>query len=192
VNDPAKAWEEYAKAAEAFTRLVQADPGGYGARRDLSAAQYRLGVTAGRLPDPPGGASVAARQFDECLKLRVELAKIDPKDTQAQFEAMLILARVGRQAEAEKSALALVAQASGDPRVLFQAACGLALAVVGPDQAASDRCRERALQVLGDLLKNGWKDRVTLETDPDLEPVRADPRFAALLAGMPSLKAPTK
>ena len=84
-KDPAKAWDEYTKVAEAFTKLVQATQGKFSARRDLSAAQYRLGVIASRLPDPPGGAAVASRYLDECLKTRLDLAKIDTKDTQAQF-----------------------------------------------------------------------------------------------------------
>jgi serine/threonine-protein kinase len=190
-KDPAKAWDEYMKAAEALTKLWQATPG-FSARRDLSAAQYRLGVTAGRLPNPPGGAAVAARHLDECLKHRLELAKIDPKDTQSQFEVMLIQGRVGQQAEAEKKALALLAQAGKDPRVLFQAACGLALASDGSDKATADRCRDKAVQVVGDLIKSGWKDKVTLETDPDLDSIRADARFTTLVAAMPTPAVPDR
>jgi hypothetical protein len=48
----------------------------------------------------------------------------------------------------------------------------------------ADRCRDRAFGVLGELVKAGWKDRVALETDPDLEAVRGDPRFRELVHGI--------
>jgi hypothetical protein len=93
---------------------------------------------------------------------------------------MVALARLGRAAEVMKVADALRKQAPEDRRVLFQTACGLAVAAggTGPD---ADRCRAQAFDVLNKLVEQGWKDRVALETDPDLDAVRGDKRFAELL-----------
>jgi hypothetical protein len=44
------------------------------------------------------------------------------------------------------------------------------------------RCRDRALDVLGQLIEYGWNDRVSLEKDPDLGPIRKDERFAKTIA----------
>ena len=44
---------------------------------------------------------------------------------------------------------------------------------------------EQAFGVIDALVRRGWKDRVTLETEPDLDAVRGDPRFAELLAKLP-------
>lgn len=71
-----------------------------------------------------------------------------------------------------------------DRRVLFQVACGLAIAGGGSDPAAA-KCRDDAFRVLGKLVDEGWKDHVALETDPDLGAVRGDKRFAALTARLP-------
>ena len=99
---------------------------------------------------------------------------------------MLALGRCGKAAEAEKLAGELRAQAGKDRRVLFQAACGLAVAAGGAsDPAVAKRCRDEAVRVLGDLVANGWKDRFALENDPDLETVRGEKEFAGLLARVP-------
>jgi len=74
--------------------------------------------------------------------------------------------------------------------VRFQAACGLSVAAGGAiDPAVAARCRAAALQTLTALMAGGWKDRVALETDPDLAAVRTDPDFATVLARVP---APTR
>ena len=78
----------------------------------------------------------------------------------------------------------LLAQSGTDRRVLFQTACGLSVAS-GRTGPVADRCRARALEVVEKLIKQGWKDRVTLETDPDLDAVRVDPKFAELLKQIP-------
>ena len=83
-----------------------------------------------------------------------------------------------------KLARDLLKRAGGDRRVLFQTACGLAVAGGGPGDVAA-ACREEAFRVLDALVRAGWKNRVALETDPDLDVIRADPRFAALLAKLP-------
>ena len=94
---------------------------------------------------------------------------------------MIALGRLGQSAEVEQIASRLLKQAGDDRRVLFQTACGLALASAG-DGPVAERCRKRAIEVLASLVKAGWKDGVALKTDPDLDSIRGDQRFGELLA----------
>ena len=146
---------------------------------------YRMGFVSDRLADKAPVGRSALRQaatayYEECLAVRRDLAKADPRDTRGQINVMIALARLGRAVDVERIAAALRKQAETDRRVLFQVACGLAVAAggTGPD---ADRCREQAFDVLNKLVDQGWKDRVALETDPDLDAIRADKRFAELL-----------
>lgn len=190
-GDPVAAWPEYAQTLKDFTRLQKADPDGVGPRRDLALILYRVGVTAQRLEaagktdavQPPPASSQS--YFEQCREIREGLAKLDPNDTTARIDWMLALARCGQTAEAEKLARGLVEQAQGDTRLLFQAACGLATASETANAESAPNLRDQAFKVLNDLIAHGWKDRAALETDPDLEGVRPDPRFAPLLEGLP-------
>jgi serine/threonine-protein kinase len=187
-NDPVTAWAEYAQAHKAFVQLHQADTENLSARRDLAKILYRLGETARRLEatriatETTPGRFTAQKYFEECLTLRDALARIDPTDTQARIDWMLALARCGRTDEAEPLIDSLLETARGDARLLFQAACGLALCSTSNDRETARRARDRAFAVLADLIRNGWKDRFALRTDPDLEPIRGDDRFAPLIA----------
>jgi serine/threonine-protein kinase len=185
-KDPARALVEYAPAYTEYSAQAKADPDDLNAKAEVSAMAYRMGFVADRLADraPVGGAALrqaATAYYEECLAVRRDLAKADPRDTRGQINVMVALARLGKAAEVETIAAALRKQAGADRRVLFQTACGLAVAAggTGPD---ADRCREQAFEVLGKLVDQGWKDRVALETDPDLDAVRGDKRFAELLA----------
>jgi serine/threonine-protein kinase len=192
-KDPARAWTEYQGALKDLGVLLKSDPDGVVARRDMAMIEYRLGETArqirssGReaasLPTPP--PKPPETYFRVCLKLREELARIDPNDTQEGIYWMLALARCGKFAEAEKQAEELVVKAKRDLRLLFQVSCGFAQCSTNPDASSAARARDRAFETLADLIKNGWKDRFTLETDPDLDPIRGDDRFARLLEGLP-------
>ena len=108
------------------------------------------------------------------------------KDTQGQIELMLVLARLGRGADAVKIADVLTAntEVAADRRLYFQAACGYAVAAATPGPAANGY-RDKAIGMLDSLTQGGWKDRGALETDPDLTPVRDDPRFAKLVERVP-------
>jgi hypothetical protein len=58
-----------------------------------------------------------------------------------------------------------------EPVVLYNSACLYAM------QGDNDR----AMELLTAAIERGWGDRPWLETDSDLESLRGDPRFAALL-----------
>src|SRR5262249_22792454 len=111
--------------------------------------------------------------------------KIDAGDTQAQKELMLAQARCGRHAEAAAIAQKLE-PGTRDPNLLFFVACGYALSAgalraSATDEALARKYLDSAFAVLTRGVQNGWKDLAGLQTDPDLEPLRSDPRYPALV-----------
>ncbi|HJZ89303.1 MAG TPA: protein kinase [Gemmataceae bacterium] len=185
-KDPTAASAVYGLCMRDFAEALESDPDSLDLRQRIAAAHYRLGLAAGErtgvalLAGPAAEIANRAHHYAECLRLREELAKIDTKDTQGQVELLLALARVGRTADAEKVAAALLAQADTDPQTLFQTACGLSILSAGTDDAAKG-CRDQAFRVLDKLIDSGWKDRVGLETDPDFQSIRQDRRFGELI-----------
>ena len=188
-NDPFRAVAEYAPGYKEFSKHARADADDLVARQEVSTMAYRMGYVTDRLADrfPAAGAvlRLTARSFyQECRDARTVLAAADTRDTRGRIDLMIAQARLGQVAEVENLAAGLLKDAGADRRVLFQTACGYAILAGGPGPH-SDRCRDAAFRVLGDLVKHGWKDRVALETDPDLEAVRGDKRLADLIAGIP-------
>jgi hypothetical protein len=55
----------------------------------------------------------------------------------------------------------------------------------GGDAAAQSRAEEATFEWLERAVERGYSDRDELESTPALEPLRAAPRFAALLARLP-------
>ncbi|MGE3818543.1 MAG: hypothetical protein AB7I30_03855, partial [Isosphaeraceae bacterium] len=196
-DDPARAWTGYQRSLRIFGELLAKNPEGFEARRNVAMLHYRAGETARRLKErgiapppnipPPPPSEVA---FAESLKIRKELAAIDPDDLQTRIDLMTALARVGDYAEATALAESLRNEAKPDGRSLFQAACGFALCARDPDPEAAGKARKNALDGLDALIQQGWNDRVRLETDPDLDPVRSDPRFSEILSRLPKLPVP--
>jgi len=176
----------YERALVHFEDVLKADPDNLDLRQRVAATHYRLGVIAGERPGvglvAGAAADVAPRphHYAECLRLREELAKIDTKDTQGQVELLLAQARMGETANADRTAKGLLRQAGTDPQVLFQTACGLSILGNGSGDPAK-QWLDQAFEVLGKLVERGWKDRIALETDPDLDAVRRDKRFGELL-----------
>jgi tetratricopeptide (TPR) repeat protein len=178
-KDRAAAAAEYTACLDIFLPLLKEEPDNLDLRQRVAATHYRIGVVA---PEP----EKAKEAYAECLKLRRELAKIDPRDTQSGVELALALARSGMDADAERAVAALLKQAANDRQVLFQVACTLSvIAGTSADKATAARCRDQAFDVLRDLIKAGWKDRAGIESDPDFDAIRDDPRFKELLKALP-------
>jgi hypothetical protein len=63
------------------------------------------------------------------------------------------------------------------------------------DTSQAQQYEEKSLAALQDLVAQGYKDLMTLETEPDLDPVRDRPAFQKLLAdvkGQPAASASAK
>jgi serine/threonine-protein kinase len=173
-KDTAAAEKEYETSLKLFNDVLKLVPDNIDLQRRV--AQMRSGFA--RI----GGIFSAKDHFMESFQIRNALAKIDPTDTQQKVELMLILGRLGRATEAEKLAAVLLKIKDMDQQVRFQVVCGLAVAGGGAnDEILAKRCRDKAFEVLAELVRD-WKARGQLEFDPDLEALRDDPRFPALVS----------
>lgn len=120
---------------------------------------------------------------------------------------MVAVARCGQYARATSIAQQLMKSPPRDEHIYFQIACGYALAAdavraeqwrlgmtLGAPEAVTAAGLDDALvrfytHLAVDALRRGkrlgWTDVVSLETDPDLEPIRNDPVFRAFIAEFP-------
>ncbi len=140
-------------------------------RRDLSMTLYRLG----NLADLEKNADESRRHYDESLKIREDLAKISEGNDRRQTELMLALARAGQTARA----LELADRFSVGPNVdreqrIFLASCYAQVARATPPQKTEQiqTALVKAVGAVRTAVKEGFRDRVYLETEPDLEPIR--------------------
>ena len=178
-HDPAAARPFYRKALEVFQKRAKADPLDLENKRTLAWTLYYEATSALYSGDKDG----ASTGFHQCLEIREELAN-EPKAKMPQAELMCALARCGDHARAAKIAEALVATPPKDEGTYIQSACGYALAAgaAAGDAALVKRYTTAALDCLRKAKERGWADVMNLKTDTDLEPIRNDPAFQALIA----------
>jgi adenylate cyclase len=109
-----------------------------------------------------------------CLELIERHLEMNPHDTRALYIGSNLLSTVGEQEKGTELAERALAQDENEPVVLYNVACFYAI------EGNSDR----ALELLAQAVERGWGDRAWLETDSDLDVLRADERFTALLENM--------
>jgi hypothetical protein len=110
----------------------------------------------------------------------------EPTAKLPKADLMLALARCGEHGKAAEIAESLVATEPKDEAIYLQAACGFALACGAARTASGDPTLiqhyiKRSVECLRAAKDRGWKDVVALESDTDLEPIRKEPAFQALL-----------
>ncbi len=178
-HKPKEARDVFRKALDMLEKRAAADPNNVETKIQLAETLYCEATAALHAGDRAG----ADKGYRECLKIRQALAT-DPRFKTHEIDVILALARCGQHAEAAIRADALVAIPPKDENIYFQAACGFALAAgaATADSALVRQYTDKAVACLRAGKKRGWGDIVTLETDPDLEPIRNDPAFQALLA----------
>ena len=187
-GDPSRAAREYAQVLREFEVMAKADPENLAYQQRLAAVQYRLGVVSAKQSASAAvmgwaaETAASADHFEKSLDIRTQLARIDSSDAQSKLELMLSLGRMGRAEDAEKLARELLELKNVDAALKFQAACGLAVAAGGsPMSNVAERCKTRSFEVLNGLIDGGWKVPGLLETEPDLDSLRGDPRFGELI-----------
>jgi eukaryotic-like serine/threonine-protein kinase len=177
-GDAAAARDFHRKALLVFKKRAEADPLDFDNKQTLAKTLYYEATCALHAGDKDGASS----GFRQCLKICKELAT-EPKAKMPQTDLMLALARCGDHAEAAKIALALVATPPKDEGLYVQSACGYALAAAAA-AGNGDLVKQYTTAAIDCLRKakdGGWADVVSLKTDTDLEPIRDDPAFKALL-----------
>ncbi len=114
-------------------------------------------------------AEAAYRRALHVARLRLEL---NPDDSRTATMCAVALCRLGERDEGLAWAQRARAIDPDDSGVLYNVACLFAL----------EGQREEALQCLEEAFRGGFGARDWIAHDPDLESLRADPRFQALLA----------
>ena len=151
---------QFADAADRYRKAVAINPADYQSQVFLAQAYASLG----RRHDEMKARLAAIEVIERHLK-------IFPHDARALYAYAATLCNVGRQSEGMRIVERALGQDDTEPVVLYNSACLYAM------QGDSDR----AMELLTAAVERGWGDRPWLETDSDLDSVRGDPRFAALL-----------
>jgi adenylate cyclase len=139
------------------------------AREDYQAAFF-----AAQSSEALGGGSRAAELYARALAVVERHMELNPDDARAATMRAVALCRLGRVDEGLHWAERALFADPEDAGVRYNVACLYAVAG-NPD---------RAIACLQDAVRGGFGNRDWLERDPDLDGVRDDPRFPALMAGM--------
>ena len=99
----------------------------------------------------------------------------DPKHLAARIELAYAQAQIGERDAALVNLQMAASTGDVDEQVHYNLACLLALK--GEN--------ESALRELATAVKKGYSNRVLMESDPDLDAIRNDPRFRKILADLP-------
>jgi serine/threonine protein kinase len=160
--------------------LVEAEPERVDLQRDLALSHALLGS----LWERRGDAAAAARAFATARTLAEKLARADPANERRQVEWMNAMARAGEVPGARALAARFDASPSIDNELRTElAACyaRCAKTLWASDKNQARVLRSKALGLLRAASANGYSDRVSLATDPDLSALSGDPEFVALL-----------
>jgi serine/threonine protein kinase/tetratricopeptide (TPR) repeat protein len=191
--DEAKKWYDESLAV---TRELSAPEELLVVKRTLSLMLYKSATAALRL----GLRSESQKLYEECLAIREQYSHAKPRDLDGAIEWMLALARCGKIDEARTKAENLLkvaaAQKSGSrSAAIFRLQSAFALAIAAdnldrnrpvetwPPQRLAERKKliDRAFEALDLAIASGFHDHWQLETDPDIDALRDDPRFAIIL-----------
>jgi serine/threonine-protein kinase len=185
------ALETHEKAWALFDFLCQKDQGNAEYQWYRGNADYHLGTACLR----QGKSAESQRHYYDCLKARERLQKDDPKNIQRKIELMLVQARAGDHETAAKTASEVCAYAPRHPGKLFSAACGYALcawataqtrtspATSGAGEALHRAYITKGLDTLRQAIDCGLRDRRAVETLPELQSLRSEDAYKALLDG---------
>ena len=129
--------------------------------------------------------------YEASLKIREELAKISEDNDRRQTELMLALAHTGQSGRALELADRFSAGAQRRSRAAHFSR--LLLCPGRPGHSTRERravqtALVKAVDAVRTAVRAGFRDRVYLETEPDLEPIRNRDDFTAILQGIPNPK----
>jgi serine/threonine-protein kinase len=170
----------FRQALEKLRFALLADQSSIYRRHLLASLHDRLGTALGA---QPGLVEEAGRSFEQARQVRAALLRDMRGDLGERAAQARTLARCGRPDEAAAEAAKLRLLVSDNVELLVQLACCYARCAGSAEGAARRKYTAQALAALGEAVRRGYRDAVIFRTDPDLEPVRADPAFRELLGG---------
>jgi tetratricopeptide (TPR) repeat protein len=161
--------------------VIARDPDDLAALTFLALTHERLGTISIR----QGKRPQAEKHYGEALKLRGELLRIEPNSLSRQAAYLLALAHCGKYAEATGGAAKLQPHISKSTQLLLQLTrCSAVCAAA--DTSEKGRYAAQAMEALTMATRDDYQDAVVLQTDPDLEGIRATGAFKAVLAQVKS------
>ncbi len=153
---------EHEPALVQFKRVIDIKPGFYAAYADLAQAYECLKMQ----PE-------AAAAEQQLLELLPNYLLQNPEDARARIFFASSLAKHGRKDEAIREGDAALELSPDDPMMLYNCACLYALLGEG----------ERAIDTIERAIAGGYESFRWMEHDPDLDTIRDNPRYAALVQG---------
>jgi serine/threonine protein kinase len=148
----------------------------------LALHHERMAVVAQR----KGNLASAKVDYEEALRIRKELLGIEPNNMIWLGSALRVKAHTGDVSLAVKQLEMLYRRRPRSIPLLLDAARACATGVaLSTEPAVKQRYVERAVGALHTAVRAGYKDSIALNTDPDLAPLRQEPLFTSLLAGLP-------
>jgi len=154
---------EFEKAADMYLKAMEINPADYQAPIFLAQAYVSLGRRQDEMKASLASVDVIQRYLE-----------MNPHDNRALLFGAIQLCTIGEQEKGLEMAERALGQDEKEPNLLYNAACFYAR------QGDIDR----SLELLARAVELGWGNRDWLETDSDLNSLRADHRFVALLKGM--------
>lgn len=151
---------KFEEAAELFRRATEL-------RDDYQAAYF-----AAQASEALGREEEAKAAYASALATAERHMDLNPDDARAATMRAVSLARLGRRDEAIQWGERALATDPGDGSVRYNVAC--LFSVVGHV--------DRALECLEEAAAAGFGSPDWLARDPDLDPLRTDPRFAEIMA----------
>jgi adenylate cyclase len=112
----------------------------------------------------------------ECIEAVKRWVRVHPDDTRAWTMGAAVLAEMGEPDRAAAWVQRALAIDNEESIILYNAAC-VYVTLGRLDEAI--RCLEQSIQY--GAVAAAW-----IQNDPDLDPLRADPRFQALMTGLPA------
>lgn len=171
-----EAAKNYQQALSYLQPVVDANPDDLSQQPLLALSHERLATVSARLGKRPE----ADKHAQEALKLRTELLQAAPANLPRQADYVLALARAGKYADAAAAAAKVRPKVSQSADLLLQVArCYATCAAAGTPQKAD--YVKQSLETLRAATDKDYHDAVALQTDPDLEAVRGEAEFRALV-----------
>lgn len=150
----------FERAAEMYLKAQEVSPTDYQPVIFLAQAYSSLGQKHDEMKARLASIDLIERHIE-----------MNPHDTRALCIGANQMSNVGEFERGDEMARLAMVRGENEPLVLYNVACFYSL------RGDADR----AIELLNKAIEQGWGDKAWLETDSDLNPVRDDPRFQALL-----------
>jgi serine/threonine protein kinase len=182
-TDPVTAMNYYPRHLNLAQKLADLDSNPT-YKRDLALAHYRMATAELMLNRP----QAADEHYRKSLQLRIDLFKMQQSPSNI-IGLMIAQARCGEHAKAVKNAEALRQLRPANPSDLTQIACTYALAIPAvahgkkpeelteEDRALQKEYAAKAMKALFQATSGPYVDLISLDTDPDLAPLRNLPDY---------------